>query len=162
MKFKSVFVVGLRSFASLFVTGIIGIIMYVVPGIPDTLQYIGLYPYFILFFCFFLIAIFSKNISQMLVIKLSSAVTRNLFMQIVPSVTWILSLSLHYIVLDVNGNKGYGEGWESNWDLFRVLGFVIVYIGAALYVTNKQSKAKQIHSNDNKGKQQMIENIAIN
>eukprot|EP01084_Bolivina_argentea_P090523 163105_1 len=142
MKFKSMFVVGVRSFASLIVTGILGIILYVVPQIPNTLAIISYYPYFILFFCLFLMAIFLKNYSQMKVIKMSSAVTRNLFMQGVPSITWILSLLLHYIVLKVTEDSGYGEQWHGLWDLFRVGGFIIVWCGACIYIRYKSSKSK--------------------
>eukprot|EP01083_Nonionella_stella_P095067 266822_1 len=140
MKFSSMFVVGVRSFASLIVTGLIGIVLYVVPAIPNTLQYIGYYPFFILFFCLFLIAIFAKNLSQMSVIKQSNAVTRNLFMQVVPSLTWILSLSLHYGVLNETGNPGYGEPWRNAWDMFRVVGFVIVFLGAVIFIKYKEAK----------------------
>eukprot|EP01083_Nonionella_stella_P095066 266821_1 len=140
MKFSSMFVVGVRSFVSMIVTGVVGIILYVLPVIPNTLQYVVDYPFFILFFGLFLIAIFAKNLSQMSVIKQSNAVTRNLFMQVVPSITWILSVSLYYGVLHFSGNDGYGEPWNSAYDSFRMVGFVIVYIGAMLFIKYKESK----------------------
>eukprot|EP01084_Bolivina_argentea_P238902 401405_1 len=149
MRFKSNFVVGVRSLNSVIVTGILGIVMYFIPQIPNTLPIIGYYPYFVLFFAFFLLAIFLKEYAQMKLIKLSSAVTRNLFMQCVPSVTWILSLLLHYIVLDVTGNPNYGEEWGNWWSLFRVCGFIIVAIGAYIYIRHKTIDSKSNMSKEN-------------
>ena len=84
----------------------------------------------------FLLAIFWKYKSNS-VIK-HNAVTRNLFMQFVPSITWLLSLCVFYAVYNVNGDGNYGESWNSNYDIFRLFGFIIVFIGSFLYMKHKK------------------------
>ena len=95
--------------------------------IGEGIDYIFEYPLFIIGFVLFLAAIYGKNVTQMKVIEYSSALTRNLLMQLMPIGTWILSLVFYYI------DPNLGEPWNQ-YSYIRLAGFVVVLIGSYLYM----------------------------
>ena len=166
MEYNANFVVGMRSFISIFWTLIMAIILLSIPvlyenknsdyndndyydktiitgwnKISDGIFYICSYPIFLIGFILFLLAIYGKNVTQMRVIELSSALTRNLTMQLMPIGTWLLSLIFYYI------NKKYGESWNK-YSYIRLIGFVFVLIGSYLYmkVPKNENEMKRINA----------------
>merc|ERR1740123_508674 len=93
---------------------------------------------FIIGFGLFLFAVYAKNICQMKVIELSSALTRNLTMQLMPFGTWIVSLLFYYEI-----DEKYGENWNDH-SFVQLIGFVIVLIGSYLYMRVPKLHNQQI------------------
>ena len=139
-KYPVNFVVGIRSFISLIIIVFIGLILlqinykyikndqdwyHIIDGIKFISQKNN--NIFWLVFTLFLIAIYGKNITQMIIIKLSNAVTRNLMTQFMPIGTWIMSLIFYSI------NDNFGEKFYLI-QFIRLIGFVLVLIGAYLYM----------------------------
>ena len=135
-EYNANFVVGMRSFVSIFWISIIGIILLFAQQPADNkwiefcggIHYIFSHHIFLLSFFLFLLAIYGKNVTQMMVIKLSSALTRNLTMQFMPVGTWIMSLIFYYFV-----DEQYGEEWN-NHSWIQLGGFILLLIGSHYYI----------------------------
>jgi hypothetical protein len=82
----------------------------------------------------------------MMVIQMSSALTRNLTMQLMPIGTWILSLIFYYYT----GNADLGESLNQ-YSYVRFIGFVLVLIGSYLYM-RRGSSSTSAGSKKKKGK----------
>jgi len=93
---------------------------------------------FMIGFGLFLFAVYAKNICQMKVIELSSALTRNLTMQLMPFGTWIVSLLFYYEI-----DETYGENWNDH-SFVQLIGFIIVLIGSYLYMRVPKLHNQQI------------------
>ena len=154
--FDANFVVGMRSIISMFWTLIIAVVLLSIPmlyeierndyvasmvtgwqHIGNGLDYVCSFPVFLISFLLFCAAIYGKNVTQMKVIEMSSALTRNLTMQLMPIGTWILSLSFYYI------DPQFGERWNK-YSWIQLIGFIIVLCGSYLYmkVPKIQSESK--------------------
>eukprot|EP01083_Nonionella_stella_P071143 190920_1 len=146
MEYTPTFVIGMRSFVSIIWTLIVGMVLLSIPVLYETrsnmysasvgtgwgemydgIKYVCSYPVFLVIFVLFCLAIYGKNITQMKVIQLSSALTRNLTMQLMPIGTWILSLIAYFV------NPEYGEAWN-DYSYIRLVGFLIVLYGSYLYM----------------------------
>merc|ERR1719242_2933794 len=95
--------------------------------IEDGVLFLSKFPLFLISLVLFYVAIYGKNVTQMKVIEMSSALTRNLTMQLMPIGTWILSLTFYYV------DPRYGEQWNQ-YSYIRLIGFIIVLIGSYLYM----------------------------
>ena len=94
-------------------------------------------------FVLFLIAIYGKETMQMKTTMLSSSLSRKIYEQMYPSLTWIMSLITFYAV-----NEMYGEGWNK-WSWMRLVGFVVVGIGCSMYM-KALKKSKEIEKETKK------------
>ena len=99
-------------------------------------------------FTLFLIAIYGKETMQMKTTMLSSSLSRKIYEQMYPSLTWIMSLITYYAVSEL-----YGEGWNK-WSWMRLIGFIIVGIGCSLYM-KALNKSKQIEK-ERKSQQKLL------
>merc|ERR1719499_1395986 len=104
--------------------------------IPDGILFICRYPMFLIVLVLFYAAIYGKNVTQMKVIEMSSALTRNLTMQLMPIGTWILSLTFYYV------DPQYGEQWNK-YSYIRLIGFIIVLCGSYLYMKVPTIKSRK-------------------
>merc|ERR1719242_2995 len=95
--------------------------------IEDGVLFLSKFPLFMISLVLFYVAIYGKNVTQMKVIEMSSALTRNLTMQLMPIGTWILSLTFYYV------DPRYGEQWNK-YSYIRLIGFIIVLCGSYLYM----------------------------
>merc|ERR1719361_3379692 len=95
--------------------------------IGNGIEFVCGFPLFLISLMLFYVAIYGKNVTQMKVIEMSSALTRNLTMQLMPIGTWLLSLIFYFI------DAQFGEPWN-RYSYIRLIGFVIVLIGSYLYM----------------------------
>eukprot|EP01083_Nonionella_stella_P188154 692899_1 len=136
--FNCNFVVGMRSIVSLLWTFVIAIILLSVSQswswdkmYENGIRSISGYTMFWVGLVLFMLAIYGKNVTQMKVIEMSSALTRNLTMQFTPVFTWILSLMFYYGLK--HENLGIGEPW-TQYSVIRLIGFIMVLVGACMYM----------------------------
>eukprot|EP01084_Bolivina_argentea_P313806 543482_1 len=143
------FVVGMESIISLLATLIIGVILFIwdpFDNIGDkTNVFQNIYnkiviaPGLIICFGLFVMAVYGKDTMQMKMTSLSSSLTRKLFQQIYPSVTWIISLSAFQISFYfLHSQYKIGENWEGTYSYIRLSGFMIVLIGNCFYIKGYQ------------------------
>merc|ERR1719499_1937896 len=95
--------------------------------IQNGIEFVCRFPLFLISLVLFYVAIYGKNVTQMKVIEMSSALTRNLTMQLMPIGTWILSLTFYYV------DPQFGEQWNK-YSYIRLIGFIIVLCGSYLYM----------------------------
>jgi len=152
-------VVGARSIISVFWTLLIAVVLLSVPmlyddgkndndhkqqisvfagwlQIEDGILFLSKFPLFLISLVLFFVAIYGKNVTQMKVIEMSSALTRNLTMQLMPIGTWVLSLTFYYV------DPKYGESWNK-YSYIRLIGFVIVLCGSYLYMKVPTIKSRK-------------------
>jgi hypothetical protein len=121
----SSFLVGVDSIISLIVVVVFGILIFTfdpldanitAADIDNGLWFAMSNAFIMVCFIIFLICVFGKDVLQMEVVKLSSALTRKMIQQLYPFVTWILSLITYYI------NHKYGTGWHGYFTWLLLLG----------------------------------------
>ena len=131
MKYNAYFVVGMREIPAFCWLILCGICLFFIEPSTATNFFLFAFSYhhgFIIGFGLFLLTVYAKNITQMKVIELSSALTRNLTMQLMPFGTWIISLLFYYFV-----DERYGENWNK-YSWLQLVGFLIVLGGSFLYM----------------------------
>ena len=152
--FHSDFIVGMESILSLMFIILVGIMFIMTPVFNNWLNtdWNDITPQFInavkipgIIECglLFLCVIYGKDVMQMRVTKLSSAMTRKLFQQFYPIGVWVVSLVMYYAV-----SHKFGENWDMIYSWVRLAGFLMVLYGTKVYMLPSVSATDDTQNGD--------------